>query len=192
MSFDAVLSDWLPAANGLATADSPPGDYWIKPATEAWELAGARGLRRAVFCVEQGLFEGDDRDPVDAHCTVLVALACVFGMPDRVVGTVRIHRLSGLHWQGSRLAVARDCRRLAALGTGLIQLAGCTASARGAARFTAQVQLRHRHLFERLHWQPQAAITVQGAPHLRMQADLAHYPARLAQPRVLSATARAA
>ena len=33
-------------------------EFRIKYATEAWERAGAMTLRRAVFCEEQGLFQG--------------------------------------------------------------------------------------------------------------------------------------
>jgi hypothetical protein len=36
--------------------------YQIKFATEGWEKRGSAALRRQVFCGEQGLFDGDDRD----------------------------------------------------------------------------------------------------------------------------------
>jgi putative N-acetyltransferase (TIGR04045 family) len=192
MSFEAILGDWIPAANTLTSWATPPSEYWIKPAVEAWEFAGARALRHAVFCDEQGLFSAHDRDAIDDNCTVLVALSCMFGMPDQVVGTVRIHQHRPGQWQGSRLAVDGHVRRLAALGTALIQLAVCSAHAQHARRFTAQVQLRNVTLFQRLHWQVLESVMVQGQPHALMQANLSHYPARQARPRVLSSQARAA
>ena len=65
--------------------------YQIKFATEAWEKEGAAALRRQVFCTEQGLFNGDDRDAVDDTAIPIVAIS-LFGIAaDAVVGTVRIH-----------------------------------------------------------------------------------------------------
>ena len=43
-----------------------PTEFLIKWTTLPWEADEAFRLRRAVFCVEQGLFPGDDRDDVDA------------------------------------------------------------------------------------------------------------------------------
>ena len=90
-------------------ADEPsrfmPCEFRIKWAATDWEREQALSLRRAVFCVEQGIFVGDDRDAIDDHAQLLVALSCVGGAPDAVVGTVRIHEESPGHWWGSRLAV---------------------------------------------------------------------------------------
>ena len=36
-------------------------------AVERWELAAYHALRRGVFCDEQRLFQGDDRDGEDAR-----------------------------------------------------------------------------------------------------------------------------
>ena len=86
--------------------------YQIKFATEAWEKEGAAALRRQVFCTEQGLFDGDDRDAVDDAAIPIVAIS-LFGIAaDAVVGTVRIHRHPedpGVWW-GSRLAVIGQYR----------------------------------------------------------------------------------
>ena len=133
-------------------------------------------LRREVFCNEQGLFERDDRDDIDSIASTIVAVSCVFGMPEQVVGTVRIHEFQPSHWQGSRLAVRRDYRGIALLGTELIHLAVSTAHALGAQRFTAHVQAQNVSLFRRLHWTSLEELVLRGKPHQLMEASLAHYP----------------
>lgn len=152
------------------------GECRIKHATEAWEEAGAAALRVQVFCREQGLFPGHDRDAIDARAFTLVALAPIFGVPDQVVGTVRIHRDGPGLWGGSRLAVDRAYRRLGAIGSGLIRLAVSTAHARGCRRFEAHVQSQNAALFQRLHWHTIREELLHGHPHHLMWADLAHYP----------------
>jgi hypothetical protein len=73
-----------------------PCEFRVKQAVHGWEQRDARALRRAVFCVEQGVFVGDDLDAIDglppADTQTLVAMTCLAGQPDQVVGTVRIHR----------------------------------------------------------------------------------------------------
>ncbi|NKF23054.1 MSMEG_0567/Sll0786 family nitrogen starvation N-acetyltransferase [Solimonas marina] len=162
----------------IASTPFVPSEYRVKLITEAWEQREAAALRVAVFCDEQGIFEHDDRDALDRSATTLVAVSCLHGMPEQVVGTVRIHqrRDDATHWQGSRLAVRPEYRRVAWLGSALIRLAVCTAHARGARCFTAHVQAANVPLFERLHWHTLETITLFGRPHHRMQADLAHYP----------------
>jgi len=150
-------------------------EFVLKHATAAWEIAGARTLRRDVFCREQRLFDGDDVDDLDGVAEVLVAIAHVMGMPDRVVGTVRIHESAPHQWLGSRLAVASEYRRVATLGAALIRGAVGTARARGAARFLATVQPRNRALFERLAWTAIGDAIVAGVPHLLMEAALDAY-----------------
>lgn len=153
-----------------------PSEYRIKHATERWERRDAARLRRQVFCAEQGLFDGSDADAIDRHATLIVAVSCVSGMPEQVVGTVRIHQTQTDIWQGSRLAVHADYRRSAMLGSELIRMAVSTAHGRGAQRFTAQVQAQNVPLFQRLHWQTLQEISLCGRPHHLMQASLAHYP----------------
>ena len=133
-----------------------PCEFRVKWADGGWEIDQARRLRRAVFCVEQGVFVGDDLDAIDAHAQPLVALSCVGGMSDQVVGTVRIHR--GIHpntredddglWWGSRLAVHASFRSHGRLGATLIRLAVSSARARGCRIFLAHVQAQNQKLFE--------------------------------------------
>jgi len=168
-----------------------PSEYRVKFATEAWERREAAALRRQVFCEEQGIFVGDDRDDIDA--IPLVVISSLGVAPHDVVGTVRIHEAEPGVWWGSRLAVASDYRRIGALGSSLIRLAVCSAHARGCRRFYAHVQSRNALLFRRLHWRTIEETELRGRPHHFMQADLAHYPP-IADPEVgfLSLPKRAA
>ncbi len=147
-------------------------------ATQPWQQAAAAQLRRDVFCSEQGIFTNDDRDDIDDVATPIVAVSRLLGEDDRVIGTVRIHPAGTEgEWWGSRLAVCREYRRQAGLGTSLIRLAVSTAHARGCTRFLAHVQSANVLLFQRLHWQSLGEMTLHGKPHHLMEADLAHYPA---------------
>jgi len=151
-------------------------EFTIRAASSAWERAGAAALRHQTFCVEQRLFERHDRDAVDAVALPLVALSTIAAELDRVVGTVRIHQPEQGLWWGSRLAVAPSHRRVGRLGAELIRLAVSTANGRGCRQFLAHVQSQNVPLFRRLHWQVLEEVTLHGAPHARMQADLAFYP----------------
>jgi putative N-acetyltransferase (TIGR04045 family) len=164
----------------LPTAFSPCA-FRVKWADGGWEINEARKLRRAVFCGEQGLFDGDDTDAIDARAQPLVALSCLGGMNDQVVGTVRIHHgaedQAGSVWWGSRLAVHAGYRNYGRIGATLIRLAVTSAHARGARVFLAHVHRQNQALFEKLHWTALRDESLHGLPHVLMQADLAHYPA---------------
>jgi putative N-acetyltransferase (TIGR04045 family) len=153
-----------------------PSEYRVKFATEAWERREARALRRAVFCDEQGIFCGDDRDVIDDVAITIVALSSFAVAPQEVVGTVRIHEAERGIWWGSRLAVAAEYRRISALGTSLIRLAVSSAHARGCKRFYAHVQAQNALLFRQLGWNTIEEIVLHGRPHHFMRADLGRYP----------------
>ena len=153
-----------------------PAQFAIRVAREPWEVAGCHALRRAVFCNEQGIFAGDDRDAIDDHATMLASIGLVAGMTDLIAGTVRIHQTQPGYWLGSRLAVQQGFRRLGGLGTALIRLAVGTAHARGCTEFRAHVQAGNVPLFESLRWRSLEAVELHGRPHHLMQADLDHYP----------------
>jgi putative N-acetyltransferase (TIGR04045 family) len=160
--------------------DYAPQEFRIQWASNPWMQAGAQALRRRVFCEEQGLFDGDDLDAIDTDhpsTRLLVALACVAGQPDAVVGTVRIHEAEPGVWWGSRLAVAREARQHGRLGSTLIRLAVSSAHALGCREFLAHVQAQNVPLFRRLRWQAIGERMLQGRPHALMRAELAHYPA---------------
>jgi putative N-acetyltransferase (TIGR04045 family) len=153
-----------------------PSAYRVKFATEAWERREAAALRQRVFCIEQGIFANDDRDPIDEVAIPLVAISSYAVVPQEVVGTVRIHEAEPGVWWGSRLAVGADYRKIGALGTALIRLAVSSSQARGCKRFFAHVQSQNALLFRRLHWRTIEETSIHGRPHHFMQADLAHYP----------------
>jgi putative N-acetyltransferase (TIGR04045 family) len=171
----------LAQLDDVFSAEFVPSEFRIKQATLPWEFREAYALRRAVFCIEQGIFAEDDRDAIDEHAQLLVAVSCMGGTPDQVVGTVRIHH-DGDHanaptrWRGSRLAVHAGFRSFGHLGATLIRLAVCSAHAQGCTRFLAHVQLQNEPLFHKLHWTTLAHEDVHGRPHALMQAGLAHYP----------------
>lgn len=163
--------------NELPTAFTP-SEFRVKQASEAWERNQAHALRRMVFCMEQGVFVGDDRDDIDDHAQLLVACTCVAGECDQVVGTVRIHQSLGSPgvWWGSRLAVHPSFRHLGRLGATLIRLAVGMAHAQGATEFWAHVQQQNVPLFTKLNWTLRSEQMLHGRPHGLMQASLPHYP----------------
>lgn len=156
--------------------DFLPSEYRVKFATEAWERREAAALRRKVFCDEQKIFSGDDRDGIDAIAITIVAVSSFAIAPQEVVGTVRIHEAEPGIWWGSRLAVAAGYRRISALGTSLIRLAVGSAHARRCTRFYANVQAQNAPMFRHLHWHTMEEIVLHGRPHHVMRADLGKYP----------------
>ncbi len=153
-----------------------PGEYRIALARSDWERRGHHALRRRVFCDEQNIFAGDDRDEIDPVAQPIVASTCMLGAPDQVIGAVRIHEASSGLWWGSRLAVHPDHRCVARIGAELIRLAVSTAHARGCHTFLAHVQAQNAPFFRRLHWQTEEIVPLHGRPHHRMTASLPHYP----------------
>jgi len=153
--------------------------FRIQWASDPWMNRQAYALRRQVFCEEQRIFDGDDRDEIDANepsTRNLVALSCLAGEADELVGTVRIHCAAPGVWWGSRLAVHPAWRLHGKLGSSLIRLAVCSAHALGCQDFLAHVQAQNVPLFRRLHWQLQEMRELHGQPHALMRADLDHYP----------------
>lgn len=143
---------------------------------ESW-IADYFGLRQQIFCEEQGLFEGHDRDEIDESAYPIVAIAHQFEQPDQVVGVVRIYEKENRLWYGGRLGVHPDFRRGWRIGKGLIQKAVTTANTWGCDRFLATVQAQNVRFFTRLHWESLEEIKILEKPHHLMQADLDFYPA---------------
>jgi putative N-acetyltransferase (TIGR04045 family) len=148
-------------------------------ASEPWQVRAYFELRREIFALEQGLFEGSDRDSYDEHASPIVAQGQIAGMPDGVVGVVRIYPEGDGTWYGGRLGVARSHRRVGAVGTALITEAVSTAHGWGCRRFLATVQEANARYFEHHHFHRLQAIELLGRSHYLMQADLARYPAHL-------------
>lgn len=147
----------------------------IKLAANDWELQQAQRLRKAVFVHEQRIFQVSDHDLFDSTAHTLIATTTLLGIPDAVVGTVRIHEQSPGIWTGSRLAVDRTFRHANGLGKGLIGMAVGTARAWGCKAFYANVQLQNVPLFQKLGWQALGQVSVEGVEHQFMQADLRQF-----------------
>ena len=119
-------------------------------ARDADERARHFAIRRAVFCVEQGMFGGvDDRDARDSDRSTLHAVGIERG---EIGGTVRLYPLdaSGL-WPGDRLAVLPPFRR-SLLGGTLVRFAVATAGELGGERMVAMIQLPNVRFFQALGW----------------------------------------
>ncbi|MEO9653810.1 MSMEG_0567/Sll0786 family nitrogen starvation N-acetyltransferase [Marinomonas sp.] len=150
--------------------------FQVKWATNAWEIEQASRIRREVFCEEQQLFEDHDRDEIDLIAQPLIVTTSILGMPEEVVGTVRIHQSEPGLWWGSRLAVKKAFRRQGVLGASLIRLAVSSANTLGCHTFLATVQEQNEVLFKRLHWSTTGYQDIHGMKHVKMQAELEYYP----------------
>ena len=151
-------------------------------------------LRREIFCDEQGLFAGDDRDEWDDGAyPIICVLGTDTGMADdaRVVGVVRLWETADGDWWGGRLGVQAQFRTAATVGRRLVQTAVGTARAWGAWRFRATVQRANVAFFRRLRWQTLEEIELHAQVHHLMQADLGWY-APIAEPRPAPFAARPA
>lgn len=145
-------------------------------AREPWELSGYYRVRRTIFAEEQALFAGSDVDEHDRHATPIVACGQIAGMPDDVVGVVRIYESEPGTWYGGRLGVCAEYRRRGSVGGALIWTAVTTAHARGCRRFFATVQEKNVRYFEHHHFRPLETLVVCGRPHALMEAELASFP----------------
>jgi putative N-acetyltransferase (TIGR04045 family) len=153
-------------------------------ASAPWEHHGYWRLRRSVFSVEQGLFVGTDRDKYDDFAFPIVAVSQVLGMPDDVVGAVRIYPvpedgscITGTKvWFGGRLAVSRPYRRHGRVGRALINTAVGTARGLGCEEFLASVQQANISYFERAGFELLGESTAYGKPHGLMRARLECFP----------------
>ncbi|MDJ0708263.1 MAG: GNAT family N-acetyltransferase [Leptolyngbyaceae cyanobacterium MO_188.B28] len=151
--------------------------YSFKLALLETEVSDYFGLRKQIFCDEQGLFEKNDQDALDNVAYPIVAVVHTPEQADHVVGVVRIYEKQPGLWYGGRLGVHPDFRRMGRIGKGLIQKAVTTANAWGCDRFLATVQLQNVQFFTRLHWNSLEEIEILGRPHHLMEADLEFYPA---------------
>jgi putative N-acetyltransferase (TIGR04045 family) len=141
-----------------------------RPVRDAAELAEHLRIRRAVFVLEQGLFDGSDRDEHDDDPATVHVLGFVDGLP---AGTVRLYPLHDALWHGDRLAVLPEARR-SRIGGRLVRLAVATAGQRGGSRMQARVQLPNVRFFVHLGWTPVAPPADHlGVPHQSMTIPLA-------------------
>lgn len=156
-------------------ADFLAGDLLVKPAEHAWEKSDYYGLRRAVFSQEQQLL-AQDKDDKDFSALPIVAVAHHCGMPDQVIGAVRIYQSEPGLWYGGRLCVAKAYRRHAMIGKALVNEAVSRALDLGCQRFLATVQVGNEAWFHGLHWRTLESLQLLGQPHVLMEAQLHAYP----------------
>jgi putative N-acetyltransferase (TIGR04045 family) len=149
-------------------------------ADEPWQVAGYWALRHAIFIREQRLFLVSDRDEHDDNALPLVALGLTAGMPDAVVGVVRVYPVGHDHWFGGRLGVCPAYRRHGIVGETLIRTAVGTALRAGCGRFFATVQPANVRYFQRHHFEVVGERLVCGVLHTLMQARLSEFKPLLA------------
>jgi putative N-acetyltransferase (TIGR04045 family) len=137
-------------------------------------------IRHQVFVREQRLFmahgsgHGNDRDGHDADPATIHVIGLAGG---EICGTVRLYPLTAPGvWQGDRLAVLPESRRLG-LGAPLVRFAVTTAARRGGHRMNAYIQPGNVPFFEWLGWQRAGGLApYAGIPHQRMVIDLTTVP----------------
>lgn len=138
----------------------------VRRAQDPAEVAAALALRYAVFCVEQGVPEHEERDGRDHQGLHLVALT-----NGRLVGTCRLV-IVGETVQFSRLAVEASVRRCG-VATALLREAEREALAAGAGRMVLHAQVYARELYARAGYHPRGREFVEaGIRHVAMEKRL--------------------
>ena len=170
-----VMAEHVFALIDETFCDFLAGELLVKPADQAWEREDYYGLRREVFCEEQQLL-AQDKDENDFQAIAIVAVAYHCGMPERVIGAVRIYQAEPGLWYGGRLCVERQYRRHSMIGKALVNEAVSRAIDLGCHTFLATVQLANESYFRALHWQTLGSMDLLGQPHNLMQAHLGCYP----------------
>jgi ElaA protein len=105
------------------------------------ELEAALALRYDVFCLEQGVPVGEERDGRDGEGLHLIAID-----DNQLLGTCRLVFV-GATAQFSRLAVAKPARRRG-IATALLRQADGETRAHGANRLVLHAQTYARALYE--------------------------------------------
>jgi predicted GNAT family N-acyltransferase len=171
-----------------------PCDFSYKIATSPIELEEYWQLRKQIFCNEQKIFNGSDKDQFDEKMIPIICTYLLAGMEDKVIGAVRIDERETGVWWGSRLCVQKDFRTLQnispgvqtrnkqpgfyasrSVGSGLIYKAVSTAYLSDCETFYAHVQSQNVSFFRRLHWSIVEEVMLHGIRHVKMKADLRYY-----------------
>lgn len=147
-----------------------PPEVSCRAVASASEMTEHHRIRREVFVLEQGLFDGSDADAYDADPATVHLVGLVDDVP---VGTVRLWpKAADGTWQGDRLAVLRGYRHVG-LGRPLVRLAVRTATELGGSVMTAHVQLANVTFFRALGWSVDGpAADYLGVPHQPMRIAL--------------------
>ncbi len=142
----------------------PDDPRWeIRRVSTQQELDGALALRYEVFCLEQGVPVGEERDGRDGDGVHLIAVE-----DGTLLGTCRLVFV-GSTVQFSRLAVARPARRQG-IATALLRQADAETRARGANRLVLHAQTYARSLYEGNGYNPRGReFTEAGIEHVAME-----------------------
>ncbi len=134
-------------------------EFEIRRISTRAEMEAALALRYEVFCLEQGVPRGEERDGRDHDATHLIAV-----QNGAVVATCRLVFV-GTTVQFSRLAVASSSRRQG-IATAILRVADEQALAGGANRLVLHAQTYARSLYE------QAGYVARGREFV--EADIEH------------------
>jgi predicted GNAT family N-acyltransferase len=157
---DGLVCGKLEHVDVTHTGTSPTAaEFEIRRITTRAELEAALALRYEVFCVEQGVPRGEERDGRDHDAVHLIAV-----QNGAVVATCRLVFV-GTTVQFSRLAVARAVRRQG-IAAAILRVADDQALARGANRLVLHAQTYARALYE------QAGYVARGREFV--EADIEH------------------
>ena len=134
-------------------------DFQIRRVRTPAELEAAMALRYEVFCREQGVPPGEERDGRDHDALHLIAVD-----DDRLLATCRLVFV-GATVQFSRLAVATPVRRRG-IASAMLRAADDETRAGGANRIVLHAQTYARSLYE------QAGYVARGREFV--EADIEH------------------
>ena len=78
--------------------------------SDTLQLQAYYKIRKSIFCDEQGLFHKSDVDKHDHIAIPIIAINHYLGLPDEVVGALRIYEKNNREWFGGRLGVITKYR----------------------------------------------------------------------------------
>jgi predicted GNAT family N-acyltransferase len=140
--------------------------YEVRRVRTRDEYAAALALRHAVFCVEQGVPEHEERDGRDREALHLIALA-----DERVVAACRV-LIVGDTSQFSRLAVEPAMRRRG-IASALLEAADAETRAARGRRLVLHAQTYARSLYEQAGYRARGReFTEAGIEHIAMEKRL--------------------
>jgi predicted GNAT family N-acyltransferase len=161
-----IEADGRVASSYFVEASRAETAFEIRRVRTRKELAAAMALRHEVFCIEQGVPAGEERDGRDNEGLHLIATS-----GQRIVATCRLVFV-GKTVQFSRLAVAAAERRRG-IATALLERADIETRAGGADRIVLHAQTYARGLYEAAGYRPRGReFTEAGIEHVAMEKAL--------------------
>ncbi len=134
---------------------------------DAQDMADAYGIRRAVFCVEQGVPEHEEIDGRDGD-----ARHFLVRRDGLAVGPARVRAIGGRTYKVERVAVRRPARR-AGLGRALMLRLVEEIARTGGDLVVLNAQLAVRDFYVGLGFFPEGDVFEEaGIPHIKMYRKL--------------------